>query len=292
MRPNWYPDNILKSKLSEAKCNNLVNDKLRCKAGICVMKKLNIDLIKSLVFLALKKIEKICFYYRGKGYGGRGSIKQEIRLINRLLDDNPVIAIDIGGNVGDFSAELRYRYNNIEIHTFEPSLMNIAKLNDRFKLDHNIKILPYAISNENGKSYLHSNYQGSRLASLTKRRLEYLGIDFNESEIVDVMRFDDYWVKYLSKRIVDIVKLDVEGHELAALEGFGEAITSIKIIQFEFGGCNIDTRTYFRDFWYFFEDKKFDIFRITPIGFEVISKYSELEEFFSTTNYIAKNKYL
>jgi len=83
------------------------------------------------------------------------------------------------------------------------------------------------------------------------------------------------------------VKLDIEGHELAALKGFGRALNVTRALQFEFGGCNIDTRTYFQDFWYFFRDQHFDLYRITPFGAERIRRYKERDEFFKTTNYIA-----
>ena len=109
----------------------------------------------------------------------------------------------------------------------------------------------------------------------------------NEEE-VDLTRFDEYWNK--NSTIIDYVKIDVEGHELDVLEGFGQLILKTKLIQFEFGGCNIDTRTYFKDFWYFFLERNFIIYRITPRGLLRIPIYKEKYEFFQTTNYIALNR--
>ena len=84
--------------------------------------------------------------------------------------------------------------------------------------------------------------------------------------------------------------MDVEGHELDVLRCGEAAMLNASVIQFEFGGCNIDTRTFFQDFWYFFKDRHFDIYRITPLGAEKIDKYNEYHEFYSTTNYIAVNQ--
>jgi hypothetical protein len=128
------------------------------------------------------------------------------------------------------------------------------------------------------------------LGSLTQRKLEHFNIGFNIKETVNTIRFEDYWQKNLNYRNLDIVKIDVEGHELSVLSGFGKAIFSTKVIQFEFGGCNIDTKTYFQDFWYFFKEHNFYLFRITPFGVQSIESYSESDEYFSTTNYIAVNK--
>ena len=64
----------------------------------------------------------------------------------------------------------------------------------------------------------------------------------------NTVRIEDYWKSELNKKHIDIVKIDIEGREIAALTGFGEAINAASIIQFEYGECNIDTRTYFQDF--------------------------------------------
>ena len=72
--------------------------------------------------------------------------------------------------------------------------------------------------------------------------------------------------------------------------GFGEALSETSVLQFEFGGSNIDTRTFFQDFWYFFKENDFAIFRITPFGVERIGRYRESDEFFFTTNYVAINR--
>lgn len=53
----------------------------------------------------------------------------------------------------------------------------------------------------------------------------------------------------------------------------------IKVIQFEFGGANIDSRTYFKDFWKFFYYNNFSLFRITPLGLLRINNYSESDEY-------------
>lgn len=228
-------------------------------------------------------------YAQGKGYG-TSSIRRENTLVHQLLNRQPQLVIDIGGNVGDYTAELRRRNPLAEIHTFEPSSTNVGKLRSKFKDDKNIFILPFAVSDREGTATLYSNDPGSGLASLTQRNLDHFGIDFNLKESIDTIRFEDYWLKALKGRHLDIVKIDIEGHELAALKGFGKAISSTSVLQFEFGGCNIDTRTFFQDFWYFFKEHKFEMFRITPLGLDRITRYRELHEFFSTTNFIAAKR--
>jgi hypothetical protein len=87
------------------------------------------------------------------------------------------------------------------------------------------------------------------------------------------------------------MKMDIEGHELFALRGAQRALTSRKIgaLSFEFGCGNINSRTFFRDFWNLLNGSGFDIWRIAPGGREVriIEYYEDLEYFRGATNYVA-----
>jgi FkbM family methyltransferase len=245
---------------------------------------------KKLPFQLLRFLERLSAYFQGKGYGS-ATIKQEVALLQSFLSSPPQLAVDIGGNVGNYTAEIRRLNPNAEIHTFEPSSTNLTKLQARFASDSKITILPFAVSETEGAATLFSNEPGSGLGSLTQRKLDHFNIPFDTKENVSLIRFEDYWKAKLSGRHIDLLKLDIEGHELSALRGFGQALDNISVIQFEFGGCNIDTRTFFQDFWYFFTNAHFQLYRITPIGAEHIDRYRERDEFFSTTNFIAVKKH-
>lgn len=239
-------------------------------------------------FTVFRFLEKLSAYSQGKGYGA-GTIKQEVSAVFKQLGTKPKLVIDIGGNVGKYSKELRNRHVNLEIHIFEPASVNVRKLENAFKGDPLVTINACGISNSDGNAILFSNEAGSGLGSLTKRRLDHFGIDFEVKENIRLMRFEEYWKSTLNSRIIDIVKLDIEGHEFEGLQSFGDALAATKVIQFEFGGCNIDTKSYFQDFYYFFKLNNFSLSRITPFGLQYINDYREIDEFFSTTNYVATN---
>lgn len=237
----------------------------------------------------LSKVEIKIAQLQGKGFGGF-SISQEVKAVSTLIGTEPNLVIDIGGNKGEYSETLRRQFKNVEIHIFEPSKLNFEHLQKKFFEDSRIHLNLNAISSESGTGFLYSNKEGSGLASLVKRRLDHFGIDFDFKEDSQLMRFEEYWIAKLEKRPIDLVKLDIEGFELSALKGFGSSLEKCRIIQFEFGGCNIDTKTYFQDLWYFFLESNFKIFRIAPLGLIPIEKYEQNLECFSTTNYIAVNR--
>lgn len=91
---------------------------------------------------------------------------------------------------------------------------------------------------------------------------------------------------------IHFLKLDVEGNEYKLLENSAEMLNGkIDYIQIEFGGANIDARTYFRDFWELL-DGDYRFFRILRDGMVEIEKYSERLEQFACTNYLFVRKEL
>ena len=79
---------------------------------------------------------------------------------------------------------------------------------------------------------------------------------------------------------------------MKCLIGFENKIKNFKLIQFEFNACNIDSKIFFKDFWNFFKNNNFSIYRMTPSGPLKIKSYNEDDENFSMNNYLAKNEKL
>ncbi len=241
------------------------------------------------LFKLFARIERAAARAQGKGYG-EVTIEQEVRLLQSVLTAPPRLAIDVGGNVGDYTAELRRQNSILEIHAFEPSATNIERLKSRFASDTLFTLVPFALSDSTGSMTLFSDQPGSGMGSLTQRKLDHFNIAFETKESINTLRFEDYWQNHLRRRTIDLVKIDVEGHELAVLKGFGKALQATRVVQFEFGGTDIDTRTFFQDFWYLYKEAGFSIHRFTPFGLQAIVKYSESEECFAFTNFVAVNQ--
>jgi len=225
----------------------------------------------------------------GRGFGA-ASIATEVESALSSLPNNHntnIVVFDIGANIGNYSEALIESGQVKEIFCFEPSIEATKFLKKRFLTFPQVHIVNVAIGKEENTTTLYTDAEASGLASLTKRRLDHFGIDFSKSEIVTMKTLgtliDELGVT------PDFIKIDVEGHELDVLTGGRDILSSIKLIQFEFGGANIDTRTYFQDFWYFFQENGFELLRITPAGVKLIDCYTEEDEYFKTTNYLARN---
>jgi FkbM family methyltransferase len=243
----------------------------------------------------LEHLVIISEYLMGIGAGSSTGTSGEQALADKLKQfaslDQHVCVFDVGSNKGQFLDLVLRSVGSIpiHIHAFEPAHETYKSLCANAKGYSNVTLNNIALGNLKGESSLFYDYAGSGLASLTNRRLEHLGIDFKCSEKIIVDTLDNYCSNQAIQEI-DLLKLDVEGHELDVLQGAKEMLAArkIKMVSFEFGGCDIDTRIFFRDFYYFFQEYGMQaIFRITPSGCLVpVQQYKEVYEQFRTTNYL------
>ena len=158
--------------------------------------------------------------------------------------------------------------------------------------DPRVVLLKTALSDKPGEETLYFDREGSGIASLAHRRLDFAGVSIEGRETVSVTTLD----AVLEERkigYVDFAKFDIEGYEYNAFLGGEKAFTkgTIGACAFEFGGCNIDTRTYLRDFWFFLTERNYQIATINPLGApHPIVRYHEGLEHFTATNYVAWRK--
>ena len=243
-------------------------------------------------FSILRFIEDKVQSHLGKGWGA-GTTDEETKAIAyfaKKIKISKVLACDVGANLGNWSADLLDEISTAEVIVFEPSKEAYEHLQKRFVSKTAIQCANVALGKENTTATLFADKSASGLASLTKRRVGHFGIDFSYQENIQLFTLDTWLETYGNGRQPNILKMDVEGHELDVLKGATKALQDISIIQFEFGGSNIDTRTYFQDFWYFFLEQGFDLYRLGPREPLLIKSYSENDETFRPTNYIAVRK--
>ena len=165
---------------------------------------------------------------------------------NIIENNKKIIIFDVGANIGEYTKMVIDVFKeNATVHSFEPSLktFNCLKSNlGNTAFLHNI-----GFSDNIGERILYTDRDLSGMSSLYKRELNHFGIELSQTETVQLNTIDNFCKK---NNIDDIsfLKMDVEGNEFKVLNGAVEMMNSIKFIQFEFGGCNIDSRTYFQDF--------------------------------------------
>lgn len=241
----------------------------------------------------LKKLVDKSQYLMGIGAGTDVYSSGE-HAIFRILKKNakePFVIFDVGANIGQFLGLTQscLKSNNYHVHCFEPGKTTFGQLTNNVESNSNISLNNFGLGKEKGEFELFYDNPGSGLASLTQRKLDYHNIDFSQSETVKIETLDAYCQENSIDEI-DLLKIDTEGHEFDVLSGAAAMFEkkAIKVVTIEFGGSNIDTGTYFRNFYEFFTENGMSIYRITPSGYlSPIKKYNEREEQFITINYLA-----
>jgi FkbM family methyltransferase len=246
----------------------------------------------------LAKGVTVCQYLQGIGSGSDVESSGEAAVLSALKSSNqsdgPLCIFDVGANTGQYlrAACRLLAGERFHVHSFEPSPGTYEKLVENTQQDPKVTLNNFGLGSKSEERDFYSDSPLSGLASLTRRRLTHLGIDMDYTERVRITTLDDYCHDREIESI-DLLKLDVEGHELDVLNGskrmFSKA--AIGMVQFEFGGCNIDTRTFLQDFVYFVSEYRMQVARITPSGYmHEITAYSETYEQFRTSNFLCYRK--
>lgn len=228
-----------------------------------------------------------CFLL-GKGSGSGWALDVELNAAKSVIKTSCPVIFDVGANQGEWSFRLYKMFPKSRIFLFEPQPGCQKMILDK-KIP-NSELIPNAISSERTILKLYTPSETSGIASLHPRQDTFCEKKIFTSIDVETTTLDSVIEDY-GLSCVDFIKMDIEGHELNALKGARESLKKqkIKAFSFEFGSGNINSRTFFRDFWNLLYPLKYRIYRILPSSrLMLIKEYYEDSEYFrGVTNYIA-----
>ncbi|ESU27378.1 hypothetical protein FLJC2902T_20830 [Flavobacterium limnosediminis JC2902] len=147
----------------------------------------------------------------------------ELLYLNQILKSDSVF-IDIGTNKGIYLYQAEKVIKTGKVIGFEPnkSLVNYIK-----PLFPKAEIYPLAVSSHSGTAVLNIPKKGDGLQD-TRASLEAMGEDVEKVEIqmvaLDEFAKEQRWSK------IDVIKIDVEGHEFDSVKGCTEILKNIKPI--------------------------------------------------------------
>src|SRR3954452_7296494 len=146
-----------------------------------------------------------------------------------------------------------------------------------------------ALGDESGTARLFVSAADSSTSSLHPETFAISQMRSTESYEVTVDTLDRVADRLGIGRI-DLLKIDVEGHELAVLNGARELLGrgALRMIQFEFGERNLASRTFLRDFVDLLGD--YQVLRLTPHGLRRLSYGPADEVFLLEAHYVARRR--
>lgn len=206
---------------------------------------------------------------------------------------HPLIVLDVGCNKGAWTKMLLGQLKNStkpQIFAFEPNptlaeeLKLLAReLSDRAK----VTVVCAAVSNKPGK--LDFILATGGVHHLATEDMSEEG----EKITVNVITIDDFCEKE-QLDWVDMIKIDVEGFDILAMQGTSKLIENerVGIIQFEYGSLLMRTRTYLFDAFKIVEGTAYKVGKVSNKGIEVFNNWHPDIERFYGGNYVLVHKRL
>lgn len=225
----------------------------------------------------------------GRRNGEEWLVRSVVRRHVARASGRPLVVIDAGANAGDYTAMVfglaKSEACEVEIHAFEPSATARGRLKSRFGDEKYLRIIGRAVGEDAGVALLHGGADGSTLASLVDRPKE--SGNSSPAVEVEVCTLRAYLTEAGIER-VDLLKLDVEGFELAAMRGLSDALRPecVGIIQFEYGGTTLDAGVRLREIYDLLVGRGYQVAKLLPSGLAV-REYAPWMEHFHYANYVA-----
>lgn len=204
----------------------------------------------------------------------------EAHFLKEFLHDNgdkSTVMFDVGANIGEYSnMATKYAKGKITIHAFEP----LVEYKGPGILNR------VAVSDTDGEATMYKREGDFGLGSFYDiRRFDE---KYGEAKPVSVptVRLETY-IREKNISHIDLLKIDVEGHELGVLKGLGDYLRPdfVSCVQFEHG-ANSETGSTLWELYQILESKKYTIFKIFPKHLEV-ARYEDYSERAQYVNFVA-----
>ena len=144
-------------------------------------------------------------------------------VLSRIIDSQNVkVVVDGGASIGDISEKLSALFPRSKIYTFEPYPPFLEKLYEKAKNNENIIVEPYALDRTTEKKLFNVNRSEGTNSLLESRddAFKLYGSLIVQDETIEVnTKTLELWSKEKNIQTIDILKLDLQGGELDALNG-------------------------------------------------------------------------
>lgn len=212
----------------------------------------------------------------------------ELRFLRRAVPESDVV-FDVGANVGDWTTHVLSFKPDVQVHLFEPNQGAFNTLTSR-SFPRNVHPNHFGLSATAGVHDLYVFSEGAGTNSLYRRHglEDGWGMKPQErTERIALNTLDAYCDEHQISSI-DLLKVDVEGHELEVFKGAHRMLSThrIHMIQFEYGGANIDAGVLLKDIFGLFSGLPYAFYKVYPERLCHIPRYDQRLETLQYQNWV------
>jgi FkbM family methyltransferase len=186
------------------------------------------------------------------------------RKIVHSVGDSDGFVLDIGANEGEFTDLVVKDSKRLRVMSFEPHPVTYARLKQRFARNPRVEIVNCAVGREPGEIdlYDYEEIDGTEHATVFRDVIEKTRRAKASKHTVKMVTLDALEIDGK----IELIKVDVEGFELAVLQGARKVIANKRpnYLLVEFNEMNITSRTFLQEI--FDELKGYKAERILPGG--------------------------
>ena len=225
----------------------------------------------------------------------------ELDLIKKIVNNKKALFIDCGSNYGSYSIPIGTFNKNCDVYAFDASRSVKKTFLRNLRLNNlkNIKYFNMAVGEKRARVVFHEdifdNIISSTGSGFVVKKIQDKNLDYQ----ISMVRLDEFFsLKKIKKYQIVVIKIDLEGHDVKAINGSVNIIKNIKtLIMFEFSKMIYQNNFSEKRFEYFL--KKNDLI-ITDLNYNILNlkqlrhKLDLLDNSHQTCgNYLLfKNKYL
>ncbi len=154
--------------------------------------------------------------------------------------DRPPLILDIGANRGQSIHFFRQLFADAIVHSFEPNIRLFKKMQQWFENEKDIFLYNKGVSNKNGQLTFYENVLDETSSfeptnpdsDYLKKKSRVLLVkpgNINKAKYEVAVTTLDEFVAVNNIQTIDILKVDVEGHEWEVLQGASETLSAKKV---------------------------------------------------------------
>lgn len=202
-------------------------------------------------------------------------------LLHKLRLPPDAVIFDVGANVGTWTMLARTAAPGAQIHAFELIPHTAQTLRANVGQHPNVVINDFGLADKDGSVAVSHYPTAATRSSLYEYPVGAPSVTVHAQVKTGANYMDSRGLKH-----VDLLKIDTEGADHLVLAGFGEQLTDVDVIQFEYGKASLVTRYLLADYYDVLTGRGFAVGKLYPNHVH-FRDYSYADEDFLGPNYVA-----